>query len=334
VVSTGGFYLEIWPQGAEVLVDNEVKDKTNLFSNQILIQGLSPKKYSVLVEKDDYFPWQKTLEVGDNEITRVENITLIKKKIIFDDINKDINDFPSNSPSPEEIFFIKDNNLYPADLPAGQAGQKDLAIIENLLSYRIYNNEIYWLSDSGFLNRSTISGKEISILNKIAFPVKNAAYKIFIFPNSIFLKEGNDLYLLNPAKKTFEKFYSPINNIKLSPDGSKMVFFNDYEIFYSDSTDLSEKIFLHRFSEKISDCFWLNNNYLIFNTGNKIKISEIDTRDKINMVDLPDNILLADNTYFELKSPKISWDETNKKLYILDQNNLFLSEQITDRTNN
>ena len=79
---------------------------------------------------------------------------------------------------------------------------------------------------------------------------------------------------------------------------------------------VGEEIFLTRFSEKIGEVFWLTSHYLIFNTGSKIKIAEIDDRDKINIVDL-----------VEFPDPKIFWNQNNKKLYILSEKNLYTSRE-------
>ena len=101
-----------------------------------------------------------------------------------------------------------------------------------------------------------------------------------------------------------------------SSDQKKVIDFNDHEIWVL-FPEKEEKVFITRFSEKIGDVFWLNNHYLIFNVNNKIKVAEIDTRDKINIVDLT-----------EFKSPEIFWDQKDENLYILSQNNLYLLKNL------
>jgi len=115
-----------------------------------------------------------------------------------------------------------------------------------------------------------------------------------------------------------------VKNFRLSPDSRKIVYFNNYEIwilyldYYNTSQkEAGEEIFLTRFSEKIDDVFWLNSDYLIFSVGNAIKISEIDDRDRINAYDIA-----------EFKNPEIFWDKNSKKLYVLSEGNLFISEKL------
>ena len=76
-------------------------------------------------------------------------------------------------------------------------------------------------------------------------------------------------------------------------------------------------MFLTRFSEKINDVLWLNDYYLIFTLGNKLKIAEIDDRDKLNVVDLA-----------EFNFPEIFWDEENENLYVLSEKALYSSENL------
>ena len=78
------------------------------------------------------------------------------------------------------------------------------------------------------------------------------------------------------------------------------------------------KNFLNRFSEKIGQCYWLNNDYVVFTLGKKIKISEIDTTgDQINIIELPQQ---ADKIYFS---------QEDKKLYAQFGKETLVSEQLT-----
>ena len=110
-----------------------------------------------------------------------------------------------------------------------------------------------------------------------------------------------------------------------SSDKSKLVESNEHEIwilFLKEQTEqpprrAGDKIFLTRFSEKIGDVFWLTDYYLIFSVGDKIKVAEIDNRDRINIVDLA-----------EFKSPKLSWDQNNKRLYIQSEGKIYVAADL------
>lgn len=268
IISTGGLYLKFWPENAEVLADGKIKKKINPLSNEMLIQGLFPKKHTISVKKDGYTQWEKTLEVKEKEVTKVENITLIKEKIIFEKLKENIKD-----------FYISSNG--------------DLILSSDPSTSNLENN------------------KKLIVGGKLTFK-----------------KEGGYIYLLNTETNEFDNFYQA-KDIIFSPDKSRFLFFNDHEILFANTDNLTDKIFLIRFSEKINNCLWLNNNYLIFDVVGKIKISEIDNRDKINIVELPQQLYLQDGSMFELKNPKFIFNQIDKKLYILTENTLLVSEKLS-----
>jgi len=191
---------------------------------------------------------------------------------------------------------------------------------ENIISSKKVNGDIYYLDNFGHFFKNEVK------LTEKPFPVEGETkYVLEIFGNFIFLEENQTLYAFNPDSKLFEKFFEKINNLKISLDNKKLVYFSDFEIwilFLGEKLDqptkkAGQKLFLSRLSEKIKDVFWLNSDYLIFNAGDKIKINEIDDRDKINMFDLA-----------EFKNPEIFFNQTDKNLYVLSEGNLFTSEKL------
>ena len=123
---------------------------------------------------------------------------------------------------------------------------------------------------------------------------KETKYEIIVFNSYIFIQENNILYIFDENTKSFNKFFEPTKDQKLSPDYKKLVYFNNYEIWIlflekqydQPSKEPGEQLFITRFSEEIDNIFWYTNYYLIFNLRDKIKVVEIDDRDKINIVDL------------------------------------------------
>jgi len=207
---------------------------------------------------------------------------------------------------------------------------------ENALIYKTVRQDIYYLNNLGhlFKNPSVAKGEDEGEafidygenLTEKPFSIKQETeYALEIFPDFVFLRESQILYQFNPNSKSFEKFFEPIKDLKISPDYKKIVYFSDYEIwilFLKDKSNqpqkkAGEKLFLIRLSEQIKDCFWFDSNYLVFNAGDKIKIAEIDDRDRINIVDVA-----------EFANPKIFWNKNDKKLYVLSDENLNQSERL------
>jgi len=280
IVATGGIYLRVWPSPADVYIDSKLIGKTNIITNSAFTQNLLPKNHIVLIKKEGYFNYQKTLLVKGKEVAKLEHALLIKKNIDFKNmVDKTLSTFEK-----QERFFLKNNNIY--DNNSGKA----VLILKNVIAFDTYQNNIYWVGKNNLFYKSDFSGKE--------------------------------------KTKIFDSFYSPVKNIKISPDRAKILFNNDYEILfaYLNSPD-SEKIFLNRFSEKIGDLFWLNNDYVIFTLAGKIKISEIDNKNEINIIELPDKILI-DNETIDIKNPKIYFNQQDKKLYVITGDISLVSEQL------
>lgn len=233
----------------------------------------------------------------------------------------------------EEIYFIPRNPQKLLILKAGKLSEADLIdkkisspYFENIITSSVLKDNIYYLDNLGFVFRTDFSFSPEEKLNTTPLlPKMETEYKISGINSRIFLKEGNILYSLNKNKKTFEKLFEPVKNLRFSPDSKKLVYFNNYEIwilFLEPTYDqpqkrVGEKVFLTRFSEKIDEIFWYTNHYLVLNVGDKTKIVEIDDRDKINIVD-----------FAEFKEPKIFWNQNNKKLYILSEKTLYSSKKL------
>ncbi|MDP1538866.1 MAG: hypothetical protein Q8M00_02440 [bacterium] len=190
-------------------------------------------------------------------------------------------------------------------------------LVENVVVYQQVGNALYYLDNSGHLFKN---GERITAT---PFPIKQETeYALEIFQGFIFLREDNNLYKFNPDLKVFENFFERINSLKVSPDNKKLAYFSDYEIwilFLSDKNEppqerTGEKLFLIRLSERITDVFWINDNYLTFIAGDKIKISEIDDRDRLNIIDVFETKKLSQN-----ESPvEMFWNQFDKKLYLLN----------------
>lgn len=207
---------------------------------------------------------------------------------------------------------------------------KNICLIPEKLNYKELANEItnFWPFPSGekFLLETKINGdlkKNILDLEKIPpVLIPTATSEIESFFNSPIndtpYRLDSSGYLFKGEEKLTDRVFK---DFKISPDSKKMLLINDYEIWVL-FLDSLEKRFLTRFSKKIGEIFWYNSNYLIFRAGEEIKVTEIDNRDKLNIVNL------ANFTEIQSDELKIFFDQINGKLYILKQGNLLVSEKL------
>lgn len=243
----------------------------------------------------------------------------------LDVFGKEIQNLSFKPGDPQKIFYLKEGQIFEGNLVQKKSSPP---FLKKIISYQIFERNIYYLENSGFLFKTDFSFSLREKINEIPFSLKKGGkYKIHILGREpkIFLQEGEVFYLFNPETKSFEKFSETVKGLVISPDKKKMVYFNDYEIWILFLTEITEqpprksgeKVFLSRFSQKIDQVFWYTDHYLIFTSGNKIIISEIDNRDVINIA-----------TLAQFGNPKIFFDRERKKIYILSHENLYSSEKL------
>ncbi|MBI2050010.1 MAG: PEGA domain-containing protein [Candidatus Staskawiczbacteria bacterium] len=300
IVATGGIYVKALPLGANITIDSKISNKTSFLSPTVFVQNLLPKQHNILIKKEGYFDYRKNLQVKEKEVTKLEKVILFKEKISFEILTN-----KADSP------FLKKE--LETTLP--------ISILKKVLAFDVLSNNIIWLDQKGNLNSTSQDGKTTEKLSQIPLKIiAGGSYKLKIISQKIFLLENNNLLLFDPKTKTFEIFYSPAKDLKVSPDGQKILYCNDNEILYSYlNSEKLERIFLNRFSGKIGDCFWLNDDYLIFNLDGKIVISETDNRDNTNIVTLQQAFSPTD---------KIFLNQQDKKLYISTKDNVLVSEKL------
>jgi len=415
ITATGGIYVRTFPAAGQIVIDSKISEKPGLFSNSIFVQSLIPKNHTVLVAKQGYYDYSKIIPVEKNQVTKLENILLVKSALTFAGISDKV-DYFSTAPNNQNIitayligknisfnyfklgqtskaqifsisqtgnvsdikwsddshsalikidnqgsisyylvdatnqklapvrlsyldrnsqqisfnpqdslslFYIKNRTLYSAK------GDNSLPIINSIISFKTSGSNIIWLSTKGALNVSDLSGKSTSpIISKNLTLDSSQTYKITSVAGNTFLESNKSLFELNQRAKSFEDLDVPTINYKLiaSSDNKNLVLCNARQIYlYS----LADKKYNKLFSgENITDCQWLNNNYIIFTDGNKIIISEIDYRGNINVITLPQTITTQSDQTIAIKNPKMFFNPQDGKVYILTNNTFITSEKI------
>jgi hypothetical protein len=77
IVHAGGLSIAPTPTtGVRIFVNNVLKRETNIFARELFLQGLTPRKYRIRLEKDGYYSWEKTLRVYPAEVARAEALLI------------------------------------------------------------------------------------------------------------------------------------------------------------------------------------------------------------------------------------------------------------------
>ena len=206
-------------------------------------------------------------------------------------------------------------------------GGANIPLLNGFISVQTLDSTLFWLDDKGFLKESDLSGREIRIINNKTLAVNaTSKYELFLFPgDKIFIIQDNNLYSFNRETNSLENISDNVKGLVICPDENKIAYFTENEIlvlFLKDNKNQpqkkeGEKVTVNVSSATINNIFWLTNHYLIFSTASRVRITEIDDRDKINVYD-----------FFTAKPTKLFWNKFDKKSYILSQDNVLVSQSL------
>ncbi len=253
----------------------------------------------------------KTLYLVNYEISQKPAVFNLSTIIPADQIA--LNPIEKNS-----IVFLRKNNIYKQKL--GTLNTPEI-LSNDAIQFETQDNSLFWLTKSGFLVKSDYSGQNKEVLN--TKPIVLGAKKEFSVKEcsrGVFLNLEGDLLRLNPEQKEFQKLTDGVNSFEVSPDSEKLLYVVNQEVWLFEKNKETKKeggVFLTRLWQPPASLFWLNDYYFLFNVGNEIKIADIDWRDTIN--------ILALKTF---KEPRIFLNSSDKKLYILSNGVLYVSEKI------
>lgn len=76
---TGGLYISSPLIDSKIFINNNFEKETNILQAGLFLQSLKPGKYSILVAKDNYWPWQKNLVVKEQIVTEARAMLIPKE---------------------------------------------------------------------------------------------------------------------------------------------------------------------------------------------------------------------------------------------------------------
>ncbi|MBI2451284.1 MAG: hypothetical protein HYV52_03080 [Parcubacteria group bacterium] len=292
IVTVGAIYLKTSQRDFQLLLNDKIEHKTSFFSNSILISGLFPKNWNVKVEKNGFEAWSKTLRVEPKLVTEATSIFLIPKNI------------------KSELVLENQKNLS-AIISA------EIKIKKN--EYAIDETGIVWKIEGLDSKKTAINALPIAKES-----IKNA--EILETSGSIFILTKEELLLEKKREEqNFKEINRDVKKIIPSSKNEKFLILKEKEIWvlWPEETlaqpprKKDEKELIGRYSEKIDDAVWYakTDEHVIFSVNGKIKIAELDGRDNRNTYDIADK-----------PAKKLFYDLRSKKLYFLNEQNIFAIE--------
>ncbi len=227
IVKTGGIFIKTSTDNAKIYINDKYVESTNgILSHSTLISGLTPKNYNVFIYKENYYPWNKTVEVKNGMVTELNNVILfpleLKKNKIVELPSQMISEFAINNSTIE----IKNDKT-------------KIINIYNLIDGKLVSSEK--------LKTATSSEEIIS-------PDKNK--KLYTSNNQLWIDYLNDI-----KKEPLTTYESPINFFDWFNDSEHLIWFANSELTVAELDNRGGKRNSIKFYLNIdSPVFWDRNN--------------------------------------------------------------------------
>lgn len=311
ITTTGGIYVRTFPAAEQIIIDSKILEKPGMFSNSIFVQSLLPGSHTVLIKKNDYYDYFKTLPVQKKLVTKLENVLLVKRSIEFHDIADKIG-----------YFFVAPNKQ---NIITASAGTKNTTFNYSSLSTI---NQLQTPS-------ATLPGKLLDIKwsddSSMALIEMQNQKNIFYYIFDTVLQKTEVAPLSYLDKNT--------QQISFNPQNSQELFFIKNNILYSEQNNNILPIINNADTYKISgnNIIWVSKDGLLYRsniTGELIKQLTIknitaDATQDYKIFVFSDKIFLQANDFLFLLNQDtktledITPPETNYKILAsLDNKNL------------
>ena len=124
VVKTGGIFISTSVDGAKIYINDEYIGATNgILKYNTLISGLTPKNYNIFIYKENYYPWNKVVEIKDGMAIEFNNIILfpleLKKEKVLEAPSQIFSEFAVND-GKLEIKNVKTKTVKTYNLTDGK----------------------------------------------------------------------------------------------------------------------------------------------------------------------------------------------------------------------
>jgi len=218
------------------------------------------------------------------------------------------------------IYLASENQIWQANLLGSEPKYSQIytTTSQKIYDFAALGEKLYFIIENEqgiFLNLTSIQNPT-KIDQSIQLPSSNFVIDSFI---------DNYLILVDKSRSNIYVLYQDLSETKINLDGSDkyaffekndlMAIYNGFEIFIVNLKDeLPQPNLIIRHSSPYEKVAWFNDNYLIALHENKIKIIELDDREKHNIWELnTENIKIED---FFL-------DEDKENVYYLAENQLW-----------
>lgn len=278
----------------------------------------------IIPEKKTILPLKKPLPQPEKKrayfIYDIEKNTTVNLNETFS-----LNDISNVRWDPQEknfLFFLSGKSLYRASF----TDRNSLFLIsKDVSAFDLTGSFIYFCdSTNNLVFRNSLDGKDEKEQITLSFPEENGAVSrmtVYDEARITFLTNDKKLVVFNQGEQAdyLKKLGENVEGSQFSDDGKKLLFWtgNEISVYFLRAWNVQperaeDKSFsIARYSENTSNVQWFNDyEHVIFNIGHSIKISELDYRDHINCLNLPEA---------SLDNPFVIYNSSLGKLFFTDK---------------
>ena len=164
VSKTGGMFIKSRTSRISISLDDEQIKESSFFTGSALLMDIPVGTHVVRLEHDNYHPWTKTVAIKPLEVVELRNIILAPRNLLY--ATTSARDLPATS-TPEStgnVFSLGKNREL---ISTGQG--TTTVLLEHIHSFEAFSNEIYFISDQGFLGRIETIDNTIEALGRPGF---------------------------------------------------------------------------------------------------------------------------------------------------------------------
>lgn len=327
----GAFYFSVTPTRADVFLSGKLIGKTAPVLGTILTKNFSAGSYRIHIRKEGYHPWEKQLTIAPKQVTEAKHVVLFPQNLAWNEVQEKV-----------EVVWLAPNKTE-ALLQKFEDSRWTLSLwnIQTHGEYLLYAanqtevlKEVRWTSDSNsFIFQLETQGELTSFrqrVDRLVFARPSDAKESLLMAAQmreiIPLNEDDAAQSAPPPEHAqVEELRAAFPELVVSPDEKRAAYLEGKEIWIfflkedreQPARQSGEKVFLTRFSEEAANLHWLTPHYLLFTKGDTITITEIDTRDRLNMIEIA-----------SFANPRVFWLDAHKTLMVHSEGKLYLSAKL------
>ena len=299
IAKIGAIFVKSSTTNLSVYLNNEFQKNTSIFSGGALLTTLEPNTYLVRLERSDYQPWSKTVEVDSGMVTEIRNILLIPNPLVYATSTSDEISYLAATASDTYGYRLDSkNNLF---YTTSNTAKKIASEVRFYGQGGTSRTVVFFVNDSGFLAKFDSSTGEVTTLGRPGFYMDDSKPMKFAFSTALDLAvtdSAGGVYLLKHNDNTISIIPNEggATNISFDKDGNKLLVVKDDRLDVVWMADNPQQPFqkkgdkeqIIKTDSKILDAGWYfnDNNHIVFRTKEGIFITEIDGRGGRNTAEL------------------------------------------------